>query len=152
MASETRDTRPRPILGVGAVVFKGDEVLVIRRGKAPLKGQWSIPGGKVEYRERLRDAAAREVREETGLEVEIGALIDVFEAPPESERECDGARHYVMVDFIAEWVSGEPVPGDDAAEAEFVSVEEALKRLSWDETRRALATALEIRGNAQQSL
>ena len=129
-------------VGVGAVVFRGDDVLVIKRGKEPFKGSWSIPGGGLEFGESLRDATKREVREETSLEINILSLIDAFEALP---RDNDAGAHVVMIDFVAEWVAGEPVAGDDADEAEFIPYSEALLRLGWDQTRRALERAYEIR-------
>lgn len=131
-------------VSVGAVVFRDDEVLVIKRGRAPFAGHWSIPGGKVEYGERLQDAVRREVREETGLEIEVIALLDVFDATP---REANGEflKHGVIVDYVAEWVSGEPQAGDDAADAEFVDFDTAIARMSWDVTREAITRAAEIR-------
>ena len=129
-------------VGVGAVVFKGDEILLIRRGKPPFKGQWSIPGGALDHGEKIEDAVRREVLEETGVEIAIGGLIGVFEALP---AETGSARHVVMVDYWAEWKKGAPVAGDDALDAEFAPIEEALSRLSWDETRRAVADALKLR-------
>lgn len=129
--------------GVGAVVFRGPDVLVIRRGKEPFKGQWSIPGGGLDYGERLADAVAREVREETGVEIRLLGLLDVFEALPAQT----GAAHMLMIDYVAEWVSGEPKAGDDAEAAEFVSLDEAARRISWDTTRRAVARAAEWRRN-----
>jgi len=130
----------RPILAVGGVVLKGDQVLLIQRGRAPLKGHWSIPGGKVERGERLEDALTREIEEETGIKAKILGLIGVFEALPEAE----DAPHYVMVDYAAEYVSGEVHAGDDAMDAEFLSVPEALSRVAWDETRRAVQGALKF--------
>ncbi len=129
-------------IGVGAVVFREQEVLLVKRGKPPMFGLWSIPGGGLEYGETIKDGVIREVREETGCEIEITGLIDVFEAIRPSEPHVP---HTVMIDYAAEWISGEPVAGDDAAEAEFVRFDEALKRLSWDETRRAVEMALEMR-------
>ncbi len=131
-------------VGVGAVVFRGDDVLIIRRGKPPFAGQWSIPGGGVEYGEALQDALRREVREETGVEIENLRLLDVFEAPP-GAAERDFQRHTIMIDYVAEWRSGAPRAGDDALEADFVSVKTALARLSWDLTRGAVRKAVEIR-------
>lgn len=133
------DNRPlsRPIPAVGAVVFRGGDVLVVKRGRAPLKGHWSIPGGKVHHGESLKEAVAREVAEETGCEIEVIGLIDVFEAPP--ARKADD--HYLLIDYVARWVSGEPVAADDADEAEFVPFPEALSRLAWDQTRTALQQA-----------
>jgi len=130
-------------IGVGAVVFRGGGVLVIKRGKAPFKGQWSIPGGRLEYGERVVDAVIREVREETGCAIEIIALLDVFDSIQRDGG--DGASHMVIIDYVAEWRAGEPVAGDDAIEAEFVTMKEAIARMSWDVTRQAIARAAEIR-------
>lgn len=138
-------TRDQSIaVGVGAVVFRGDDVLIIKRGKAPFKGQWSIPGGKIEPDEAVKDAVTREVREETGIEINILALLDVFDAPS-GDQSGRYASQMVIIDYVADWVSGEPVAGDDASEAEFVSMEEAISRLSWDVTRQAIAQAAAIR-------
>lgn len=132
-------------VGVGAVVFRGGDVLIIRRGKAPFLGQWSIPGGGLHEGEKLEDAVLREVREETGVEIRLIGLIGVFEALPEM-RDGEGVlRHTLMIDYAAEWVSGIPVAGDDAAAAEFVAYDEALARVSWDLTRTAIAGALKLR-------
>jgi len=140
-------TRDQTIaIGVGAVVFRGDDVLIIKRGKPPFMGQWSIPGGGLEYGEKVTDAVLREVREETRLEVKLIGLLDVFDAiPDQGQQENDFAQHTVIIDYVAEWVAGEPVAGDDAAEAEFVSMAEAISRLSWDVTRQALRRAADIR-------
>jgi 8-oxo-dGTP diphosphatase len=124
-------------IGVGAVVFRGDDVLLVRRGKEPFKDQWSIPGGGLEHGERLAEAVMREVREETGVEINILGLLDVFEGLPEET----GHPHVVMIDYVAEWISGDPIAADDALEAEFVSLEEAKARLAWDLTRQAVARA-----------
>jgi len=136
-------TMRKPRVGVGAVVFRGDSVLLIKRAKPPMQGYWSIPGGKLDYGEALKDAAIREVVEETGCAIEITGMIDVFEALPSDPDQHDFLT--VMIDYVANWVSGEPAAADDAAAAEFVPIDEALKRLSWDETRRALQLALEKR-------
>lgn len=132
------------LVGVGAVVFRKDEVLVIKRGKPPFEGRWSIPGGKLHHGERVTDGVRREVREETGLEIKLLGLLGVFDALP-GDPDGDFVSHMVIIDYAAEWVSGDPVAGDDAAEAEFVSIEEAVSRLSWDVTREAIARAAEIR-------
>ncbi|WP_425407982.1 NUDIX hydrolase [Hyphococcus sp.] len=129
-------------IGVGAVVFKGDDILLVKRGKAPFEGHWSIPGGALEHNETLTDAVMREVREETSLNIEILGLLDVFEALP---ADTGFPAHTVLIDYVAEWVSGEPRAGDDAVEAEFVGLEEALARLSWDTTRRAVEEAVKKR-------
>lgn len=126
-----------PIPGAGVVVWKDDQVLIIQRGKAPMKGQWSIPGGKIEFGETAQQAALRELKEETGVEAEIVGLIDVFDSFVNN-------KHYILVDYAARWVSGEPKASDDAIAAEFVSHKTALERLSWDKTRIVIDTSREI--------
>tara|TARA_R110002073_G_scaffold80073_1_gene193019 strand:+ start:445 stop:804 length:360 start_codon:yes stop_codon:yes gene_type:complete len=119
---------------VGVVCRRGDEVLLVRRGREPLKGKWSIPGGKMEFGETAKEAALRELQEETGITARITRLIDVVDSIMEDQ-------HYVLIDFEAEWISGEPVAADDAEAAEFVPVKEALQRVSWDRTRKVITPA-----------
>jgi 8-oxo-dGTP diphosphatase len=141
----------RPIsIGVGAVVFRGPEALVIKRGKPPFLGRWSIPGGGLHHGERLEDAVRREVLEETGVAIRFGGLIGVFEALPGLHPDRSFDRHVVMVDYWAEWAAGEPVAGDDASAAEFAPIDEALRRVSWDETRRAIAGAVKLRNTVKE--
>ena len=121
----------RPIAAAGVVVWRGQEVLLIRRGKPPYEGLWSIPGGRIQPGEPVRETALRELREETGITAEIAGLIDVVDS-------IGDHGHYVLIDFAAVWTAGEPVAGDDAAEAAFVPWREALKRLDWDQTRRVI--------------
>lgn len=129
---------PAPVPCVGVVCLKGDEVLLIRRGRPPRQGEWSLPGGRIEPGERAVDAGLRELREETGVEARIVGLLDVVDGVfPEA------GRHYVLIDYVAEWIAGEPVAGDDAADAAFVAVAEALRRVAWAETRRVIALAAE---------
>lgn len=125
-----------PIPCVGVVCLRGGEVLLIRRGKPPRLGEWSLPGGRIEPGERAVDAALRELREETGVEARLTGLIDVIDGVfPEV------ARHYVLIDYAAEWVSGEPVAGDDAAEAAFKPLAAVDALIDWDETRRVIHLA-----------
>jgi 8-oxo-dGTP diphosphatase len=127
----------RPHTGVGVVVWRGAEVLLIRRGKQPFIGQWSIPGGTLEFGETLHQAALRELKEETAIEAEIAGLIDVYES-------LHAEAHYVMIDYVARWTAGEPVAGDDATDARFFTFEEAVRTLQWDTARRALEHSLEV--------
>ena len=105
-------------LAVGAVVLHHDHVLLVRRSTPPEAGRWSFPGGRVEPGERMADAAAREVREETGLDVEIDRLLDWVER-------IGPDHHFVIVDFAATVPERqEPTPGDDAADARWVNLDE----------------------------
>lgn len=124
-----------PVPAVGVVCLRGDEVLLIRRGAPPRIGEWSLPGGRIEPGERAADAAIRELGEETGVTAELEGLLDVVDGlfPPD--------HHYVLIDYLAQWVSGEPTAGDDAAEAAFHPLDVALDLVSWEETRRILRLA-----------
>lgn len=107
----------RPVVGVGAIIFDDDNrVLLIERGRPPAEGLWSVPGGKLERRETLAQAVAREVREETGLVVEVGALACVV------ERSSDDF-HYVILDYFARVVGGSLAPASDARDARFVALD-----------------------------
>jgi len=111
-----REYPKAPLVGVGAVVLNGDEVLLVRRKHEPGKGLWSIPGGLVELGERLRDAVKREILEETGIEVEVGGLLDVMDNIV-TDRDGKVRFHYVLVDFLAEPKGGSPKAAEDAEEA-----------------------------------
>ncbi len=131
---------PTPVPAVGVVCLRGDSVLLIRRGTPPRQGEWSLPGGRIEQGERAVEAALRELLEETGVEAEITGLIDVVDGlfP-------DAGRHYVLIDYAARWLSGEPVAGDDAAEARFVALDEVEALVDWSETRRIIRMAAAAR-------
>lgn len=127
---------PAPVPAVGIVCLRDDEVLLIRRGTPPRQGEWSLPGGRIEPGERAVDAALRELREETGVEAEITGLIDVVDGLfPEA------GRHYVLIDYAARWVSGEPAAGDDAIEARFVALDRVEELIDWSETLRVIRMA-----------
>ncbi len=127
----------RPWSAVGVVVWKGDHVLLIQRGKEPRRGEWSIPGGSHDLGETVRQAAVREVMEETNVTIRLGPIVDVIDTIRCDE---DGrvVTHFTLTDFAATWVAGEPVAGDDAMSAEFVPFEDALTRLNWSETARVI--------------
>jgi len=126
-----------PQLGVGAIVCHQDKVLLVKRGKPPSAGQWAIPGGKVQAGEALRVAAEREILEETGVVIRAGELAYHFEFIERDER---GALryHYVVLDYVGEYVSGEPCAGDDAAEARWVGFDELSSLALNTSTREAL--------------
>lgn len=130
---------PQPAVGV--VCFRGEDVLLIRRGTKPLAGEWSLPGGRIEFGERAEDAALRELREETGIEARLTGLIDVVDAIFTSRTTGAVARHYVLFDYAAVWLSGEPAAGDDASHAEWISPARLAPLPLWDETRQVIAAA-----------
>jgi ADP-ribose pyrophosphatase YjhB (NUDIX family) len=136
-----RDYPERPIVGVGAVVVQGGRALVAKRAAEPLKGQWSIPGGAVELGETLRQAAAREALEETGLVVEPGEVLEVFDSIYR-DREGKCQYHYVLVDFLCRPVGGELRAGSDAGEVRWISAEELSSLELSESARRVLHKAL----------
>ena len=114
--SETRIYPDRPFVGVGAVIVDGDRVVLIKRRFEPLQGQWSLPGGAVEVGETLEGCVVREMREETGLEVEVGPVIEVFDRITRDED--DRVRyHYVLVDYLCWPIGGALQPGSDVTDA-----------------------------------
>jgi ADP-ribose pyrophosphatase len=112
-----------PKVAVGAVVFKDERVLLVRRGQPPSKNLWAIPGGSVEIGETLQEAAEREILEETGIKIQAGEPVFTFDV---IDRDGTGKIrfHYVIVDLAADYVTGDPQAGDDAAEARWVSAQE----------------------------
>ena len=127
-----------PIVGVGGVVIHRNRVLLIRRGREPLKGEWSLPGGMLELGEELSEAARREIREETALEVEPLEVIAVFDRIMRS-----GSRvrfHYVIVDYACRLKRGRLKPGSDVVDARWVRREELSK---YHLTERATSVILE---------
>lgn len=128
-----------PQLGCGAIVRRDDTVLLVKRGRAPRAGEWAIPGGRVEAGERLEEAVAREVLEETGITIRVGAMVYQLEY---IEHDSDGelAFHYVVLDYAAEYLSGEPRAGDDADETAWVPFHALGPMRLTDSTREALHT------------
>jgi 8-oxo-dGTP diphosphatase len=131
----------RPVPTVGVVCLKGDLVLLIKRGTPPRLGQWSLPGGRIEWGEAVDAAALRELKEETGVEAELTGLLDVVDGVFTSRETGETTRHFVMIDYAARWTGGEPVAGDDAADARFFTREDAMAAVEWDETRRVIEAA-----------
>lgn len=130
----------QPVVGVGAVVFVGDQIVLVKRAREPLQGQWSLPGGRLELGETMREGVAREVHEETGLSVTVGPLVEVIDR---IVRDDDGriAFHYVLVDFLCRSDDGSPIAGSDASEVALVGLDGlapyALARKTIDVIERA---------------
>jgi ADP-ribose pyrophosphatase YjhB (NUDIX family) len=133
-----------PLLGVGAVVFRGGEVLLIERGNEPLKGWWTLPGGLVEAGERLENAVRREVMEETGLRVTPRAVAAVFERIMPDE---DGRTefHYVIIDYLCDYESGTLTAASDVANAEWVPLDALGSRKMAPGTPPVIREALALR-------
>ncbi|MFQ5592827.1 MAG: NUDIX hydrolase [Anaerolineae bacterium] len=114
----------QPIIGVGVVVVKDNRVLVIQRGKEPGAGSWAFPGGRLELGETLADAAVREALEETGLTVKPGDVIAVIDLIDRDET-GNIRYHYVVIDLLAQLISGAPRPGDDSVAVRWIGLQEA---------------------------
>ena len=127
---------PRP--AVGAVVFKGGAVLLVQRANPPSRGMWSIPGGRVRLGETLQRAAEREIFEETGVVIRANAPVLAFDVI-QQDNHGQVKYHYVIVDLAADYVSGEPRAGDDAADARWITAEELDELTVNPATRRLLA-------------
>ncbi len=104
-------------------------------------GAWSIPGGRIEFGERAEQAALRELYEETGVKARLTGLVDVVDAIFHSRHSGDVTRHYLLFDYAARWISGQPKAGDDAANAEWISPQQLGEIELWDETRRIIKAA-----------
>lgn len=122
-----REYPEQPIIGVAAIVLRGDHVLLVQRGREPAKGLWGLPGGVLELGETVAEGVRREVLEECGVEVEVGPLVGVFEP---MQRDDDGRLryHYVVLDYLARYAGGELQAADDADDARWV-VLDALESL-----------------------
>jgi 8-oxo-dGTP diphosphatase len=121
-----------PIIGVGAIIMDGGRVLLVRRATEPLRGEWSVPGGMLELGEKLRDGVRREVLEETGLVVEPGEVLDVFDSIF-TDGQGRTQYHYVLIDFLCRPISGDAKAGTDVSEVRWVR-ENDLPALELKET------------------
>ena len=127
-----RDYPEQPIIGVGAVIVEGGRALLVRRATEPLKGEWSVPGGMLELGEKLRDGVRREALEETGVGVEVGEVLDVFDSIF-TDVQGRTQYHYVLIDYLCRPISGEARAGSDVSDVRWVSVE-ALPAMSLRES------------------
>ena len=128
------------MIGVGVVVWRGEQVLLVKRGNAPRKGEWGLPGGAQDLGETVHETAAREVREETGLTVRPGQVITVVDSV---SRDARGTveYHYTLVEIAAEYVDGEAVALDDVDAVRWAGLEDINHLVSWEETRRVIREA-----------
>jgi ADP-ribose pyrophosphatase YjhB (NUDIX family) len=140
VSNAPREYPDRPWVGIGCIVFREEAVLLVRRGKPPRIGQWSLPGGAQHVGEKAEEAARRELREETSIEVGQLALAYVFDAINEDE---DGrARyHYTIIDFAALWLEGVACAGDDVSEVAWALPHELVAYDLTEAAHEAIAAA-----------
>ena len=142
--ADNRRYPSRPVLGIGALIFRGDHILLVERGKEPLKGLWSLPGGALETGESLRDGIRREVLEETGLTVEPVEVATIFERIMRDEQ-GQPEYHYVLIDYICEAASGEARAATDVSAVAWVSETELLQYKLTDGTLPVILEAFRKR-------
>ena len=133
----SRSYPTRPFVGVGAVIWRGNELLLVQRGKPPREREWSLPGGAQHVGETVRETCLREIKEETGLEVEILGLLDVIDG---IFKDTSGKveHHYTLVDFAARWVSGDAAAADDVNDVRWVTLDQLSDYDLWTETERVI--------------
>jgi 8-oxo-dGTP diphosphatase len=142
-----REYPDRPWVGVGIVVWRGDEILLVRRAKAPRLGEWSIPGGAQSLGETVFEAAIREVLEETGVTVCPTGIVTVVDSViRDSEKRPQ--FHYTLVEVSAEWTAGEAIAASDVDGVRWARPAEAAELVKWDETLRVIAEARRLRDQA----
>ncbi len=148
--TSSREYPGQPVVGIGGVIIDQGRTLLIRRGSEPLRGEWSIPGGMLEIGESLEEGVARELLEETGIEVRVLELIEVFdriyleEGPTGAQSRRRPRFHFVIADYLCERLAGEPRAGSDVTDLAFAT-EEELARFHLTETAtRVLKRAFAI--------
>jgi mutator protein MutT len=140
-----------PLVGVGAIIIEHDRVVLVKRAHAPLLGKWSIPGGVLEVGETLREAAVREVLEETGLRVEAGELLGVYDRIVRDGNERT-LYHYVLIDFLCRRIMGEPQGAADAAEARWFTRGELAQLALAEDTAEVIKLGFEKSDGESNSL
>jgi 8-oxo-dGTP diphosphatase len=141
--TDTRKYPDRPYVGVGAVIVRDGQVLIVKRKYDPLAGQWSLPGGGVELGETLEASVAREMLEETGLDIEVGPVIEVFDRITRDER-GEVRYHFVLVDYLCWPIGGELRASSDVADARFVDPAELPHYNLTVKANEVIARGLEL--------
>lgn len=151
MDLDPREYPDRPWVGIGAVVFRGDDVLLVRSNKGSRRGQWSIPGGAQSAGETIYETAIREVREEAGIEIVPEGIVTAVDS---IRRDGEGRVrfHFTLIDVLAEWREGELIAGDDADMAEWVPAARFADLKLWSETIRVIELARAMRKDGSRGL
>ncbi|MEK9703568.1 MAG: NUDIX hydrolase [Deltaproteobacteria bacterium] len=141
---ESREYPSRPFVGVGVVVLKDEDVLLIRRGRPPRLGEWSLPGGAQSVGETVQETARREVLEETGVSIQNPEFLEVVDSIIKDD---DGRVkfHYTLIDYWANWESGTPQGADDAQHAEWISFDQLEELGLWSKTIEVIQKARKLR-------
>jgi ADP-ribose pyrophosphatase YjhB (NUDIX family) len=141
-----REHPTRPWVGIGVLAFRGEDVLLIRRGRPPRMGEWSLPGGAQRIGERAEDCARRELREETGIEVGALDLLAVVDAITPGEAGNGPRFHYTIIDYLARWESGTPRAGGDVTDVAWCASADPAAFGLWPEAVRVIGLARERLG------
>ena len=145
VSSLKREYPEQPIVGVGAVVFQDNDILLVKRGQPPAMGIWAIPGGVLNLGEKLRDGVAREVLEECMITIEVGDIIDVIDAVIRDDKGSI-QFHYVLCDFLAEYKAGQVHPASDVLDANWFKYSEVLVLNTTRGTQKVVKRAFEKTG------
>ena len=148
--ADSRAYPDRPYVGVGAVIVEGGKVLIVKRRFEPLAGQWSLPGGAVEVGETLEQSIAREMLEETGLEVEVGPVIEVFDRITRDDA-GQVRYHFVLVDYLCWPVGGSLQPASDVADAVFADPSDLARFALTEKATAVIMRALELHREAPRA-
>ena len=148
--SDSREYPSRPFVGVGVVVLKDDQVLLIRRGRPPRVGEWSLPGGAQQVGETVQETAIREVLEETRIQIRPPHFLEVIDSiTPDAQGKV--RYHYTLIDFWAEWQAGIPQGEDDALHAEWISLASLCELNLWEKTIEVIQKAQQLRQSMRSS-
>lgn len=148
MKKDKRTYLEYPFIGVGVVVWKAEKFLLIRRSKPPRIGQWSIPGGRQELGETVKEAALREIKEETSLSIKITDFLGVIDSI-QKDKEGHIKFHATLVDYSAEWISGNALAGSDAMDVAWHEIDDLQTLNLWDETTRIIKKSAKLRHTRQ---
>ena len=149
--TDRRKYPDRPYVGVGAVIVQDGEVLIVKRKYDPLAGQWSLPGGGVELGETLEESIVREMLEETGLRIEVGPVIEVFDRITRDDK-GDVQYHFVLVDYLCWPVGGELQAGSDVADARFIDPAQLPEYKLTVKANEVIARALDLDRQAPRAV